>query len=684
MKIKTIHIILTLSCLLSTLTTKAQAPYYTFLDGWHGIGLVEFDDSVRTISNHQEVINGAWEAWFKINTLDSNGHIIYTKDFRNDSAVFQDALFDKKADFYGNKKYMATGYNVRGTYTGYRNVYLFSNKLDSVKKELNIPRTNLALDEKFSLINYINDTIILLAENNYPNVQYNRCVKVTCIDTNATQKWKTTIYPLEWTDEFFWIENMEQTGDGGFFITCSERPVNSGLSYSIANQYLLLVKLDKYGTVQWRKRIYNGGHVTHAGSVIQKDSNSYLLAWQEKWFINNPNAFINGNKEQDSAMMWLGEIDINGNFKWKKSLLNTITNCDSLFTATGYYPHQFLKLSDQNYLLVAQLLYNKTVLIKLTPEGDVIWNRDVVVLEDENPTTNTTNSSSSTQTDLISITESKDGGFWGIGHYHSQPCELFPNGMHTSLLVKLDEYGCLEPGCHLEGCTDIDALNYDSTAQYNCGCEYEVCPNSNKITIDVRHYTQMYDLTFSLKEKDSEDILFEFESEFPHTEERITETMCLESNCDVEYALSINYFGNVPPNAIIPFSGGDRLSLSYGSFFNITINDSLINIGENLIKGQDTTIYFNFCIPDTAKQIIDYNIYPNPTKDNFTLEIPNEIDITVPLTFKVMDLLGRTVGQYQIESHQTIFNSQNWATGVYTGILMQDNHIIHTQKLIKL
>jgi hypothetical protein len=97
MKIKIIHILFTLSCLLSIYTTKAQAPYYTFLDGWHGVGLVEFDDSVRTISNHQEVINGVWEAWFKINTLDSNGHIIYTKDFRNDSAIFQDAAFDKKS-----------------------------------------------------------------------------------------------------------------------------------------------------------------------------------------------------------------------------------------------------------------------------------------------------------------------------------------------------------------------------------------------------------------------------------------------------------------------------------------------------------------------------------------------------------------------------------------------------------
>lgn len=681
MKIKIIYIALTFSCFLSILTIKAQSPYYTFLDGWHGIGLVEFDDSVRTISNHQELINGVWEAWFKINTLDSNGNIINTKDFRNDSAVFQDALFDKKADFYGDRKYMATGYNVRGTYKGYRNLYLFSDKLDSVKKELDIPRTNLALDDKFSLINYINDTTILLAENSYPSVQYNRCVKVTCIDTSGTQKWKTTINPLQWTDDSFWIENMEQTGDGGFFITCTERTVISSLSYDIANQYLLLVKLDKYGAVEWRKRIFNGNHVTHAGSVIQKDSNSYLLAWQEKWFINDPNAIVNAGNGQDSAMMWLGEIDINGNFKWKKSLLNTITNCDSLFTSNGYFPHQFLKLSDQNYLLVAQLMFNKTVLIKLTPEGEVIWNRDVVVLEDENPTTYSLN----TQTDLISITESKDGGFWGIGHYHSQPSDLFPNGKHTSLLVKLDKYGCLEPGCHLEGCTGVSALNYDSTALYNCGCEYEMCPNSNKITIDVNHYVEMYNLTFSLKEKNSEDILLDYKSKFPHNKYRVTETTCLDYNCDSDYELSISYFGSFPPNAIIPFSGGGRLSASYGSFFHVYVNDSMVyDLGERLIKGNDTTIYFSFCIPDTTTQNIDFNIYPNPTKDNLTLEILTEIDMSSPLNFKIIDFLGREVQRNIVTNKQTVYNIQNLAIGVYTGLLLQNNKIIDTKKIIKL
>lgn len=77
-------------------------------------------------------------------------------------------------------------------------------------------------------------------------------------------------------------------------------------------------------------------------------------------------------------------------------------------------------------------------------------------------------------------------------------------------------------------------------------------------------------------------------------------------------------------------------------------------------------------------------IYPNPAKETITLDIPSSIDFSTSLTFKVMDLTGREIQKYKITTNQTSLDIQNWSTGVYSVLLINDDNILHTQKIIKL
>ena len=84
------------------------------------------------------------------------------------------------------------------------------------------------------------------------------------------------------------------------------------------NKYSLIIKTDHNGVEEWRKRIHGQDYTSYGGTLIEKDSNSYLITWAERYLIHRPNSLIGPGKGMDSACVWIGEIDLEGNFKWKK------------------------------------------------------------------------------------------------------------------------------------------------------------------------------------------------------------------------------------------------------------------------------------------------------------------------------------------------------------------------------
>lgn len=84
---------------------------------------------------------------------------------------------------------------------------------------------------------------------------------------------------------------------------------------------------------------------------------------------------------------------------------------------------------------------------KVSPEGDSLWAREYVGVECDNP-----------RHQILDIKETTDGGFILCGESRNLDATNIPQ---QAWLLKLDQYGCLIPGCHLTDAVDEEKAEPD-------------------------------------------------------------------------------------------------------------------------------------------------------------------------------------------------------------------------------
>jgi hypothetical protein len=107
-----------------------------------------------------------------------------------------------------------------------------------------------------------------------------------------------------------------------------------------------------------------------------------------------------------------------------------------------YDIRDIIKLEDGN-ILISGDNFREGFLMKVTQDGEYIWHRTFSPVED------LPNDPGIAQTTINTAVPLEDGGFLCPGEFFSFNSPDFPNGKAAALLLKLDEYGCLEPGCQL-------------------------------------------------------------------------------------------------------------------------------------------------------------------------------------------------------------------------------------------
>jgi hypothetical protein len=68
-------------------------------------------------------------------------------------------------------------------------------------------------------------------------------------------------------------------------------------------------------------------------------------------------------------------------------------------------------------------------------------------------------------------------------------------------------------------------------------------------------------------------------------------------------------------------------------------------------------------------------VFPNPSKGNFKIEIPNEIELNQQMVFRVFDSFGRLCFEQKLlSSHQNQIKADiiNLPDGIYCGILVNE------------
>lgn len=84
---------------------------------------------------------------------------------------------------------------------------------------------------------------------------------------------------------------------------------------------------------------------------------------------------------------------------------------------------------------------------------------------------------------------------------------------------------------------------------------------------------------------------------------------------------------------------------------------------------------------DNTNATNNFSIYPNPTKEQFSLT--HNYDITQGnITLTVYDIMGRIMLTETVISKKQTINTSSLKAGVYLINLMQNNHILTTNKIV--
>jgi hypothetical protein len=233
-----------------------------------------------------------------------------------------------------------------------------------------------------------------------------------------------------------------------------------------------ILKIDSLGNEAYRFHPGVPETFSVAGWVVPTNDGYYLTAWSDPSIIDT-NPQINQEKT-----IWLKKFDLEGNSIFELDFYDQLPKT-STDRGYSYQIKQMIEAADGNIILMgfSTTLNAPGFIMKITQQGTLIWHRFITPPQAEG------NTASIQHTELNSITETQDGGFIMAGEYYSIASDVFPEGIQTAIAVKVDQYGCLEPGCHLA----------DNINEYKQSLGLQVFPNParDQVTVLIDHAHQI-------------------------------------------------------------------------------------------------------------------------------------------------------------------------------------------------
>jgi hypothetical protein len=226
------------------------------------------------------------------------------------------------------------------------------------------------------------------------------------------------LFEQQYSDVRYILRSLP-TLDGGH-ILCTGKSIYPDLAG--------IIKTDSVGNEQWRRQF--GGHaMAHPVDIIQLQDGSFLV----------PGAYVSINTSlfEEDQYASLFKYGPGGEFLWRRDY---------------FYGHQSLMVlieqdTDQIFWLVGgrfevdgdTAFVNKTTVMKVDTSGDPLWNRKYVHYNTHWSTTMAMGMQPTSDGGLVITGSTRQG--------YNDPQPL----LSSNWLIKLDEHGCLVPGCHTVG-----------------------------------------------------------------------------------------------------------------------------------------------------------------------------------------------------------------------------------------
>ncbi len=253
--------------------------------------------------------------------------------------------------------------------------------------------------------------------------------------------------------------SIKSVPDG--FILCGTIVVSGDLE-------IFVMQLNFDGSVEWEEH-YGGPHHDYTSSVDTRIGGGYHIGGQWRLSPSNPEHWVMALNDTGGTIwskVWGGPFYENlahvataadghvlvgsargvGTNQWRKYIAK-------LHQADGeiIWEHQYGPINEGSFYPLKEVVpggdlitvgYHvvandpRGVLMRTTSEGDSLWMRDYVYFDDL---------VTSGRGVLRDVEPTPDGGFIAVGSAFSVP------GIYSQdvWVVKVDEHGCIEPGCHI-------------------------------------------------------------------------------------------------------------------------------------------------------------------------------------------------------------------------------------------
>ena len=436
-----------------------------------------------------------------------------------------------------------------------------------------------------------------------------------------------------------------QTMDGGYLT----------LNYKWSGSHLLftdisLRKLNSNGEEEWDK-IIEGGYRRDLGGVIETPNGDLVVVSSGENSANN-----------DLLQIDIFKLDNNGIEIWQKSIDN----------AVRIKGNSILLSNDGNYIIGGTIFNSidnmptkeNLLLIKLSPEGDLIW---------EQYYSNNYNSYSR----QYGLSQTSDDGFILTGYGNNNP-----NG-RSAICIKTDSEGVEE----WKNSYDVEDNFARDIFQMDDGSYRLFCSFRN----NGSYYSKLVMLKLNEMGEIQQELTIDsisFSVDYPHKVKKTADgNFIVFTNTFSSSITEYNYrLYKLDPNGNILWENEyGQNHWSYGFDFQITSDGGFIMIGAisyvniggivYIVKTDESGEYISNTFELSGNENV--KIYPNPTDGIFSIkfELPRVSEVQV----RIYDITGKeilTSPKQSIFENKLEFNLSSFTDGVYIVKITVDDSVL--------
>ncbi len=429
----------------------AQTRFFKYLDGWKSTALAELDSTYVVFGTGSTEYS---QNYLEIHQMDKTGNLLSSWIHPPDSLISTELRNQQSFHNYENT-------NIVGV-----TVITPQNELRAKRLRLSSNITHI-VDSSWTYSTTADDAIMFITEQINENeilhaigtINNGGRMKFISTDTLGNSNWEVT-YECGNTCYLRPVQIIP-VYDGGYILTVIEQKTPNGgniYEYHVAS----IIKTDSIGMQEWQ--MYPGGQGTPITSdylvAFPTDDGNYLCSWSDIHSRGN-NGIVNNNPDRT---IWFAKITPNGDKIWEKNIAEelSIWNINQTFHVLSQ-----AILTPDNHIVISSL----GILIKITQDAEVVWIRNTKP-EELNPDTHDVSMY------LHGIINTTDGGFLCSGEI----LRWVGGFIQTGYALKLDEYGCLEEGCHL----DDPVVNIEEVVEKTTNISIYPNPTNHDININYQ------------------------------------------------------------------------------------------------------------------------------------------------------------------------------------------------------